>query len=758
MLIFKRKNMKIFRFSLIGLITVGILMGCSTGQTASEKEKDLTGYVDPFIGTGFHGHTYPGAVLPFGRVQLSPDTRLNGWDACSGYHYSDSTIYGFSHTHLSGTGIGDMGDVLFLPYAGEVDDAPLATFSHSEEQASPGYYQVTLKPWDVKCELSATLRTGWHRYTYPQGSKPGLMIDLAHILQETWGNSVLEASLKVIDDRTIEGYRMTKGWAAKDPVWFRAEFNEPFSVEKIVKDGESLEGAKSAKGTNLKIFLSFEKLEAPLTAKVGISAVDAAGPGINLKEVQALQSFDEVVTEARKNWNETLEAIEIKSDDEDVLTNFYTSLYHSHLAPMVFSDADGRYRGMDHEIYNTNGKGEAYTVFSLWDTFRAWYPLMTIIEPSLSSQWVYSLYEGSQQGGLLPKWPLVANYTGTMVGYPALSLMADASTKELIDSIPDKLIAAAEKSATWQPEWHEQAKGTRAEMVMPLHIKYKESNGFVPVDKVQGSVSWGLEMAYYDWCLATMMENEGHADAAEKWYAKGQYYKHYFDPSTGFMRGKNLDGDWYADFNPNYSSHMKSEYVEGNAWQWSPFVPHDIEGFRELLGGEKAMGEWLDNLFTTTSKVEGENASADITGLIGQYAHGNEPSHHVAYMYQYTDRPWRTQEIVDTVLYNFYKPEPAGIIGNEDCGQMSAWYIMSALGFYQINPGEPVYTLGRPIVDEARIRVNEGWFEIIVHNNSPQNKYVKAVMLNGEKLQSNQFKHKDIQNGGKLEFFMSDKP
>ncbi len=750
--------MKIIHFFLIVLMASGTLLACSADQKLSDEGKDLKKYVDPFIGTGFHGHTYPGAVLPFGRVQLSPDTRLNGWDASSGYHYSDSTIYGFSHTHLSGTGIGDMGDILFLPYTGDVDESPLATFSHADEEAYPGYYQVTLQPWDVKCELTTTLRTGWHKYTYPQGSTPGLMIDLAHILQETWGNSVIEGSLKVVDDRTIEGYRMTKGWAAKDPVWFRAEFNAPFAVEKIVIDEEILPNAKRAEGKELKIFLSFDGLNEPLIAKVGISAVDASGPLVNLNEVRGVKSFGEVVAKAGEIWDHKLGAIEIESDDDDVLTNFYTSLYHSYLAPMGFSDADGRYRGMDQEIYNTNGRGEAYTVFSLWDTFRTWYPLMTIIEPSLASQWVYSLYEGSQQGGLLPKWPLVGNYTGTMVGYPALSLMADATTKGLIDSIPEELIAAAEKSATWQPEWHEEVKETRAEMVMPLHIKYKESHEFVPVDEVQGSVSWGLEMAYYDWCLAVMLEAEGYSEKAESWFSKGQYYKHYFDASTGFMRGKKLNGEWYADFNPNYSSHMESEYVEGNAWQWSPFVPHDIEGFRELLGGKEAMGEWLDNLFTTTSKVEGEKASADITGLIGQYAHGNEPSHHVAYMYQYTDRPWRTQEVVDTVLYHFYKPEPAGIIGNEDCGQMSAWYIMSSLGFYQINPGEPVYTIGRPIVDEARIRLDEGWFEILVHNNSPQNKYVKEVNLNGKTLESHVFTHEDIRDGSRLEILMSAKP
>ena len=740
----------------LGMLLLASLFfaGCAS-ENSGKPEKKFVNYVDPMIGTGFHGHTFPGAVVPFGRVQLSPDTHLDGWDASSGYHYGDSTIYGFSHTHLSGTGIGDMGDVLFLPFSGDIPDETAGTFSHDEETATPGYYSVMLDPWGVKCELSATKRSGWHRYTFPQEENAGLLIDLGHILQPGWGHQVIESSVEVLDNQTIEGYRMTSGWAEEDPVWFRAEFDKSFEVKRVDVDGEDAGDVHSAEGTDVKMWLSFGRTADPVGIRVTISSVDREGPRHNMEEIAGLNSFDEVTEKARKQWEHTLSAIKIESDDDDVLTNFYTALYHSYIAPVTFSDADGRYRGMDREIHETGNGKASYTVYSLWDTFRAWYPLMTILEPEKSAHWVYDLYEKSEQGELLPKWELLGNYTGTMVGYPSLSLMADAMTKGLLDSIPGHLIDAAVRSATWQPEWHEQAKGSRAEMVMPRHIKYKEQMGFVPMNEVTESVSYGLEMAYYDWCLAQMAEYNGNEELAREWREKGRYYKKYFDEATGFMRGLNSDGSRTEDFNPNYSSHMKSEYVEGNAWQWSPFVPHDIEGFRELLGGKEAMGEWLDKLFTAPSDIEGEEASADITGLIGQYAHGNEPSHHVAYMYNYTDRPWRTEEVVDSVLYNFYLPEPAGIIGNEDCGQMSAWYVMSALGFYQMAPGEPVYTTGRPVVDEAEIQLNDGVFTIKVHNNSKNNKYVEEVKLDGEILDNRTFRHDDIQPGSVLEFFMT---
>ena len=629
----------------------------------------------------------------------------------------------------------------------------ISCFSHANEKASPGYYGVLLDEWKIKCELSATQRTGWHKYSYPAGKNAGLLIDLEHILRRDWGNDVTEGWIKVVNDRTIEGYHLSTRWAARDPLWFRAEFNAPFEVVRLHAGGVNQKKLDAAEGVDIRLWLSFGELKKPLEIKVALSSVDEAGPRNNMEEVSNLKSFDEVVTKAVSEWEEALSAIQIKSGDPDVLTNFYTAMYHAHLAPILFSDADGRYLGMDQKIHTTTKRG-AYTAFSLWDTFRAWFPLMTIIRPDDGPVWIDSLYQGSREGGLLPKWPLNGNYTGTMVAYPALSVIADGMSKGLVDSNRNELVEASIRTATWQPEWHEKVKGTRAEGVMHKNVMYKEKLGFAPADKCYKSVSWGLEMAYYDWCLGRMLLVVGNKDLADVWNAKGQGYHHYFDASTGFMRGKRNDGSWVPDFNP-FSSDKECEYIEGNAYQWTPFVPHDIDGLRDLLGGKAAMGRWLDVLFTTPSVDDGKEVSADITGLIGQYAHGNEPSHHVAYLYNHTDRPWRAAEVIDKILYEFYLPSPEGIIGNEDCGQMSAWYVMSAMGFYQTCPGDPVYDLGRPVVDEARIRVGGGWFTIKVDNNNRKNLYIEKVILNGKELEGRQFRHDDIKPGGTLEIFMS---
>lgn len=722
-------------------------------STGGSNETRLIDYVDTFIGTGGHGHTYPGAVVPFGRVQLSPDTRINGWDACSGYHYSDSTIHGFSHTHLSGTGIGDLGDILFLPYSGKAPLDSVAAFSHKNEKAHPGYYSVVLDDYAIKCELTATDRTGWQRYTYPENEEAGILIDLGHILRRDWPSTVLDGWIKVVDNKTIEGFHLSKGWAAYDPIWFRAEFNQPFTVTKLITESSMQKELTAATGTDIKMNLTFGKLYKPLEVKVAISSVDEEGAKNNMAEVENINSFDEVLAIAENRWEKTLSNIQIQTNDQDVLTNFYTAIYHAHLAPSLFSDADGRYMGMDKKIH-TLKSGKSYTTFSLWDTYRAWFPLMTIIHPELAKEWVYNLYQASNEDLLLPKWPLNGNYTATMVAYPCMAIFADAMTKGFADSIPDKLVEAGVRSATWQPEWRDKHLDTRAKGVTNIAMMYKDEMGFVPADKLNKSVTWGLEMSYYDWCLGTMAGKAGINDLAVKWLDKGQYYKKYFDPSTGYMRGVMSDGSWIPDFNPKFSSHKKGEYIEGNAYQWSPFVPQDVEGLKDLLGSEAVFATWLDSLFFSGSEIIGEDASADISGLIGQYAHGNEPDHHVPYFYNYADRPDRTAEIVDSILYNFYLPTPEGIIGNEDCGQMSAWYVMSAMGFYQVCPGKPIYDLGRPVIDQAKIKVKDGYFTIKVYHNSRKNKYIQNVLLDGEKLSSHIFAHSSIKAGGLLEIYM----
>ena len=404
-----------------------------------------------------------------------------------------------------------------------------------------------------------------------------------------------------------------------------------------------------------------------------------------------------------------------------MLKNFYTAMYHSHMAPFLFGDANGEYRGMDGIIHKVS-TSQRYSAYSLWDIFRTWFPMMTLINPQKVREWVYDLLSQSDEGGLLPKWFLNGNYTGTMVGYPATAVIADAMKKGLLDSVPEKLLNASVKSSKWQEDFRIKHKGTRAENVMPEHIKYKENLGFVPMDKCKESVSYGLEMAYYDWCIAQMADYLGAEELIQAYQAKGKAYTYYFDKETSFMRGKMSDGRWDPNFDPNFSDHMESAFVEGNSWQWTPFVLHDPNGLAELMGGKKAFGDWLDKLFTTSSKVTGENASGDITGLIGQYAHGNEPSHHIPYLYQFTDRPWRTQEILDIILNSFYTPSPGGIIGNEDCGQMSAWYIMNAIGLYQMTPGCNTFYVGRPIVDKATLSLEKGNFTIKVLNHSMENK------------------------------------
>jgi predicted alpha-1,2-mannosidase len=738
------------------LLLLASLLACDKVETnkLTVQKEDKLQYVDPFIGTGFHGHTFPGATVPHGRVQISPDTHLFGWEASSGYHYDDTTLYGFSHTHLSGTGIGDLGDILFLPFCGthKDDQKPVATFTHKEEEASPGYYKVKVEPWDVLAEFSATERTAWHKYSYPKSHTASLMIDLAHVLQSDWGHQVLEGELSIVDEYSVIGYRKTKGWAEDDPIWFRCVFDQPIESYQVFNDDISVAG-NTAEGSGLRVYLSFGGDISELNAKVAVSSVDQDGADNNLSELDGFDNLNRVVDQAKAKWRKELEAIAIDTEDQNVLQNFYTALYHSKIAPMIFTDVDGRYRGIDRAIHQSSGK-DHYTIYSLWDVFRSWYPLMTLIAPEHARTWAYDLIDHSQKGGVLPKWPLNGNYTGTMVGYPANAILADAWGKELIDSIPSEVLNAAIQASIWQEDFHQKYKGTRGENVMPRHIYYKETLGYVPQDQISESVSYGLEMAYYDWCVAQMAGWQGAEDIARSYAEKGKAYRTYFDKSMGFMRGIKTNGEWNENFNPRFSDHLRSEFVEGNSYQWTPFVPHAIEDFRDLLGGEEPLGVWLDSLFTTSSRIEGENASADITGLIGQYAHGNEPSHHVPYMYQYSDRPWRTQEVLDTVLYHFYKPTPEGIIGNEDCGQMSAWYVLNAIGIYQVTPGLPELVIGRPIIDEARIQIQDGYFTIRVHNQSKKNKYVERVMLNGRELLQNKFNFDEIEKDGILEVFM----
>ena len=740
------------------LLTALCLNGGCSVQDSSDSYKNEIQYVDPFIGTGAQGHTFPGATRPFSMVQLSPDNHLLGWEASSGYHHNDRNIYAFSHTHLSGTGIGDLGDVALLPYCGEDSIKPIATFKKETEHAAPGYYTVHLDNFNIDVELTSTERAGFHRYTYKNPKERRVMLDLGHILQPNWGHKLVKNQYEMVNDSIIRGTISTQGWAHFHDVSYYIVFSEPIEtlyqyIDHKLRSDSIFISYQTDK--DLKFHYKFRESNRPLMVKVGISMVDTEGARKNLEQEIPGWDFDGVKQESADIWNRQLNAIQIESFDTDVPTNFYTALYHTMISPYNYQDVDGRYRGMDKQVHRAVPGYQHYSVFSLWDTFRALQPLMSIIRPALAAQWGEVLVKGYEEGGILPKWPIASSYTGCMVGYPAVIVLADLACKDLVKGNIGTWAKAAWQSTIFREDLYKKFQGTRELDLITLHPYYKDKYGYVPADSIAESVSWGMEMAYGDWCTSQLLKAAGDTALASAYMEKAGYYKRYIDPETKLMRGVMGDGSFRTPFNPRYSSHMKSDYTEGNAFQWSFFAPHDMDNFITAIGGKKELETRLDTLFTTSSEIDGAEASADISGLIGQYAHGNEPSHHMAYLYNWTDAPWKGQERLDFILKNFYKPTPDGIIGNEDCGQMSAWYIMSSLGFYQVCPGIPIYTIGRPMVTSAKIKVKNGIFEIIAHNNSAENKYVKEVRLNGKKLDTPFFSHKDIENGGKLEFTMS---
>jgi len=758
--------MKTFYLKKVLILNVLILstfIACKENKKSivDTQEVDLLSYVDPFIGTGFHGHTFPGPVMPNGMVQLSPDTKLNGWDASSGYHYDDTTIYGFSHTHLSGTGIGDMGDILLLPFTGDVKEKPVAVFDKKKEQASVGYYAVEFDNYPVKAELAATTRVGMHQYHFKGNDAKKVMFDVGNILQRTWGHSNLYNELEIVDNTTIRGLKHSSGWANDHKVYFYAKFSSPFIVDEVVSDEEITAISQKYQGKNVYAYLKFTELEKnkPLQIKVSISSVDLQGAQNNMEVELPGWDFEQVKTATKNAWSASLNRIKVSTSNTDDLKIFYTALYHSSIAPMTYEDCDGRYRGMDKKI-RQSGEGESnYTVYSLWDTFRALHPLMTIIDEEKSAVWVNNLMQKYEEGGVLPMWPLASNYTGTMVGYPAVANIADALSKEIPGIDKKMALESSLNSAMYKPWLVENTTNPRKKSLMPLYNKYVNEGKHIPADKIVKSVSFGLEMSYYDWCIAqiaALSKNDSLVTVFEK---RAKNYQHYFDSETGFMRGKNEDGSWVIPFNPKYSSHEKSQYTEGNAWQWTWFVPHDVDGFMKLYKNKETFIQKLDTLFSTSSEIIGEDASGDITGLIGQYAHGNEPSHHIAYLYTYAGQPWKTQELVDQILKQFYSSKPDGIIGNEDCGQMSAWYILNAMGFYQVAPGNPIYTVGRPLFDTVEIPLANGKkFRITCDNNSAENKYVQAFYINNVKQETLFFNHSDIKAGSTLKIVMGNSP
>ena len=734
--------------------------------SCAEKDlpKEYTDSVNIFIGTGGHGHTFPGATLPHGMVQLSPDTRLFGWDACSGYYYDDTSIMGFTHTHLSGTGIGDYGDILFMPVVGEKpliagtaenpDEGYRSRFSHEQESARPGYYQVLLQDDSINVELTATLRAGLHRYTYPKASDARLIVDMEPTIH---GHQHPVTQIRVVNDSTIAGMKYTVGWAKRHYVYFYAVFSSPFDY-KLYSGTEYQSDSTSVTVNTAKAVISFRNLPADgrVLAKVGISSVDEEGARLNVEAEIPNWDFEGVMKQANTAWNEALGKIDIETSDNDSRTVFYTSLYHAFIQPSLASDVDGRYRTMGHEI-KQDASYTNYTVFSLWDTFRAAHPLYTIVTPEQNQAFIRSLLRKYDEGGILPKWELASNETGTMIGYHAVSVIADAMMKKQCDFDVKKALEACIRSSVYDttgvtPMMDRQILNGK---LMPVSIKYKNELGYIPCDKAGGSVSQGLEFAYNDWLIAQMMKEHNRKDLYDKYMELSRNYRNYFDPETKLMRGRLSDGSWITPFDPA-SVQRPSNYVEGNAWQWAWFVPQDVEGLMELVGGQKSLEAHLDTLFTTSSELTGDpNAAADVTGMIGQYAHGNEPSHHIPYLYNYAGAPRKTQALVDHILRTLYHNDPNGLSGNEDVGQMSAWYALSAMGFYSFCPGRPVYEIGRPIFDKVTIHLSNGKdFVIQAKNNSVENKYIRSMKLNGEDLAEPRFSHFDLMKGGELIFEM----
>jgi predicted alpha-1,2-mannosidase len=721
------KTVKLFFF------TVALFV--LNGLTLAQK---LTKYVDPFLGTGGHGHVYPGATIPFGMVQLSPDNGNEGWDWCSGYHYSSNTIAGFSHTHLSGTGIGDWCDISLLP----LTDTSLIrqekiklNFSHKNEKAKPGFYSVKLNN-EINCELTASKRTGFHRYTFP--TKEGwIRFDMG--FQINWDKTT-EGELSILNDSTLVGYRYSTGWAKGQKVYFAARFNS--NIQSFVFIDDSIRNGNTAIGKKVKVALKFNT-SIPLGLRVSISTVSIEKSLLELNQTNK-ESFDLTAKKADALWEAELKKIKINTNDQAFATKFYTSLYRTNLAPVVNSDADGAYQTHDDfkKIF-TKGK-EKYTVFSQWDVFRALNPLFTITQTNRLPDMINSMLQLYDDNGLLPVWDLSTWEANTMTGYHSVPIIADAILKNTKGFDYNKAFEAMKKSA-FQKE-----RGT------PAYIEY----GYVPQDKHGWSVTMTLEYAFDDWCIAQVAKKLNKTDDYDLFMKRATSYQQLFDASTGFMRAKDSKGKFIEPFDPLLSEHgFDGQYIEGTAWQHSFFVPHDVEGLAKLYGGKEELVKKLDDLFAASSELHGENTSADVSGLIGQYAHGNEPSHHIIYMYTALGHPEKAAKWIKVVSDSMYKTGPDGLTGNDDCGQMSAWYVWTSLGMYPMNPASGNYVFGFPLIQHATIILpNKKQLTIQTKNSSSKNKpdqFVKGVWLNNKKITKGYLTHQELLAGGNLVYEMN---
>lgn len=730
---------KFYKLNLLAFLFALLCLNTNAQKKDNVQEKDYVQWVNPFIGTGGHGHTFPGATVPFGMVQLSPDTRLEGWDGCSGYHYTDEVVYGFSHTHLSGTGVSDYGDILLMPTTGKPifnngadgQKGYSSPFSKSKEVAKAGFYSTHLDKYNIDVELTASERAGFHKYTFPENTRGNVVLDLEH------RDNVINSKIKQVSETELEGFRLSNAWAEEQHVYYVIQFSQPFQSMSINSKGARGRG-NEVEGTQLKSVVQFGLEESnQLLVRVGISSVSIESARKNLEAEIAHWDFKQTRQEASDKWNKALSKIDIEGGSKDQQTVFYTALYHTMIAPNLFMDVDGKYRGTDLQVHQAKDY-EHYTIFSLWDTYRATHPLYTLIEQERTNDFIKTFLAQYQDGGQLPIWELSANYTGCMIGYHSIPVIADAYVKGIRDYDADLAMKAMIHSATQDK----------------LGLADYKKFGFIPAESEGESVSKTLEYAYDDWCIAQMAKEMNKPDVYKEYLKRGQYYKNMYDPETGFLRAR-MNNAWFSPFKPE---EVNFNYTEANAWQYSLYTPQDITGLYKLMGGKEKLETHLDKLFTANSATSGRN-QADITGLIGQYAHGNEPSHHMAYMYNFVNKPMKNQERVRQIMEELYKNAPDGLSGNEDCGQMSAWYVLSAMGIYPVTPGSENYIIGSPLFDKATINLENGkQFIISSKNNGKQNIYIENASLNGQNHQQSYIKHKDIVSGGELSFTMANSP
>ncbi len=748
--------MKIFYNSKLLMIVLIVVFSCNQKEINSNdihiRETNVTKFVDPFIGTGGHGHTYPGATMPFGMVQVSPDNGVSGWDWCSGYHYSDSILIGFSHLHLSGTGIGDLTDIRIMPINKKVDlstpvktrdDIPYTSeYSHTKEHATPGYYSVFLEDYTIKAELTADLRTAFHRYTFKEGDEQSLILDLGYTTN--WDKTI-ESQINIEDKFTVSGYRYSTGWAKNQKVFFVLQFSKSINEYNLYKQKNKVEKINTIKDTITSAQLFFnEGAKNQLEVKVGISSVSIENAKENISKYKDKFEFDKVKEKATMSWENMLSKIKVETQKDSLKTIFYTALYHSQIAPVIYSDIDGSFRKENDSIAFADDY-VAYSTLSLWDTFRAEHPLLIFLTPDKVSDIINSMLAYYEDKRVLPVWTLYANETNTMTGYHSVSVIAEAYLKGIKGFDIQKA--------------YEAMKQTMMQEERGLNF-YKEY-GYIPYELIDESVTITLEYAYNDWCVAQVAKALGKEEDYNYFLKRSQAYTHLFDPETGFMRGKSKNGTaWHEPFDPKFSAHrVHADYTEGNAWQHSWFVPHDVKGLIHLFGEEDTFITKLEQLFTEDSEITGDNVSADISGLIGQYAHGNEPSHHIAYMFNKANAPWKTQYWVSQILKTQYNTTPNGLSGNEDCGQMSAWYIFSSLGIYPMNPASGEYQIGSPVFERATLKLSDDTnFIIEAENVSDKNIYIQSATLNGKEFNRSYITHQEIIQGGTLHFVMGESP